>query len=286
MQQRQSSLLDALTERYRERLLPLVVRFGIRRPGSGRHRDEPTQRARNFAYTALGAAAAISAGYSSLDVFENGIGALNLPYSRVQRGAAQTRGSHPRSLKALGELFSLATGSSFRLRLPNLFVTKAEMCEALRADWARVLVAKTVSCDSFPLRSSEASQCGTCTSCLLRRQALANAGLRWDDATGDYLHDISDPDDDVPASTEPHLGAVLAQVADMEADLAGSDPLGRLVRRYPGLAEAVASHGADMTPAAVRDAYVALIRRHCAEWRAISGRIPATSRRARAQLRP
>ena len=52
-------------------------------------------------------------------------------------------------------------------------------------------VNKTVSCDgSFSRRVRRKTQCGICTSCLLRRQALAAAELSDIDLSDNYQFDI------------------------------------------------------------------------------------------------
>ena len=56
---------------------------------------EKSQRARGFGFLALAAAFAALAGLESVHVYENGIGAINLPYTSAQTGAHGTRAMHP-----------------------------------------------------------------------------------------------------------------------------------------------------------------------------------------------
>ena len=48
----------------------------------------------------------------------------------------------------------------------------------------------TFSCDGFPVRAKDKAQCGLCTSCLLRRQAIESAGLA-DSTVQGYLCDLA-----------------------------------------------------------------------------------------------
>jgi len=70
-------------------------------------------------------------------------------------------------------------GESFKVWNPFLFATKAQMCKKLSDDERIDLLPITKSCDS-PHRN-KIDQCGYCSSCLLRRQAIAAAKL--DDRT-------------------------------------------------------------------------------------------------------
>ena len=56
---------------------------------------EKSQRARGFGFLALAAAFVALAGLESVHVYENGIGAINLPYTSAQTGAHGTRAMHP-----------------------------------------------------------------------------------------------------------------------------------------------------------------------------------------------
>src|SRR5207237_8561662 len=76
--------------------------------------------------------------------------------------------------------------------------TKVEICTELRDSGLGSLCATTVSCDSFPLRLASTSpeterHCGTCTSCLLRRQAIFASHLQKEDALVHYEHDVCQP---------------------------------------------------------------------------------------------
>lgn len=183
----QRFLIDALRAGSRRKVVWARAAFGMKKRNPRAYDgDERTQRTRAFAFVAAGAAAAALAQVNALQLYENGIGAINLPYTDAQLGAESTRAMHPRSVELLEELVRLVALPNFSLVLPNLFRTKAELCSVLKQPGFHELAARSVSCDGFPQRIRGVVQCGVCTSCVLRRQALAGAGLE----DGTYRHDI------------------------------------------------------------------------------------------------
>lgn len=236
-------------------------------------RQEPTRRTRGFLFLALGAAAALSARVCRLRLFENGIGALNLPFTRAELGVTTSRSVHPKTLDLMGMLVSLVADREFTVQNSAVLQTKAQMCSdpAIRSVLATIPV--TFSCDRFPLRRRGASQCGVCTSCLLRRMALFNAGLRHEDIT-DYRYDVHS----TAALDERHLRGVWEmhwQVARLAATLQQENVWLGLVREFPSIT--VAQHALAqqlaLPASVVADRLIALYRRHCAEW----CRFPASS---------
>jgi hypothetical protein len=142
----------------------------------GEAERENSQRTRGLLFLATGIATAWTLSQDRLRVFENGIGAINLPYLRSQEGPEATRSMHPRTLRMAEGLASAASGRPFQIEAPRLHLTKAEAVRAVPEISASVIAA-AVSCDTaFATRVPGAAQCGTCTSCLLRRQALIAGG--------------------------------------------------------------------------------------------------------------
>ena len=136
---------------------------------------EKSQRARGFGFLALAAALAALADHDTVHVYENGIGAINLAYTSAQTGAHGTRAMHPETLARASELFSLALGHQLMIANRSQYLTKAEMCAEL-PDALHPAIGLTESCDTaFAYRGTGPPSCGRCTSCLLRRQALAAA---------------------------------------------------------------------------------------------------------------
>lgn len=135
-------------------------------------------RARGVVFLLLGFAAAYLMGNHRLHVFENGVGAMNLPYLRSSVGLDHVRSVHPRTLDKVARLVSAIVGERFGIINPAIFQTKSQMCEALKKDGRTDLVSITESCDSYHRKSY--GQCGYCSSCLLRRLSLIAAGIKED----------------------------------------------------------------------------------------------------------
>jgi aerobic-type carbon monoxide dehydrogenase small subunit (CoxS/CutS family) len=76
----------------------------------------------------------------------------------------------------VSDLVSELIGERFEIKNPFLFLTKAQMCEALAKDHKDDLSSLAVSCDSR-YRKKDCFQCGYCSSCLLRRQAIIVSNL-------------------------------------------------------------------------------------------------------------
>lgn len=140
-------------------------------------------RARGVVFTLLGSACAYLMGQRTLHVYENGIGAINLVYSKASIGLDHTRSVHPITLLMVGEIISELLGEKFQVKNPFLFWTKAQMCQALAEDGRSDLAFLTISCDSKHRKPGQ-PHCGYCSSCLLRRQALLAANI--EDET-DYI---------------------------------------------------------------------------------------------------
>ena len=212
----------------------VAVGFGISQ--SSRCIEEKSQRTRAFVFLALGVAAAIQAASDILHVYENGVGALNLPLNETQLGVDNYRGVHPRSLMLLEGLLPIVLDSPVRIENPYLSRTKAEMCRALPDAGLVDVIPETVSCDSFPLRfRGESAQCGYCTSCVLRRQALHASGLCDHDPRTAYWKDIWN----IESLTRPRqrhgMLVMRDQVFRIGRCLDQDDPWAVLTESYPEL---------------------------------------------------
>jgi hypothetical protein len=247
-------------------IIPVIVPFGLHQRGRRYDGDERTQRSRGFVFLALGAATAIMAGTDNLAVYENGVGAINLPYTDAQLGTHNTRTAHPLALAAMGDLISRATGRQFVFRSPFLFATKGQLCSSLGELGLGDLVSQTITCNGFPQRVAGRSQCGLCTSCLLRRQALYVAGLGAFDMPGAYRWDIFEPRMRVSDAKLYPFQAMLDQVFRMRQALDAQEPWQALSRNYPQLVEVAASVAATgQALAYVEKQLVELYRRYCDE---------------------
>ena len=211
----------------------VAVPLGIRK--STGHQKEPSQRMRALVFLTLGVATALQAGADTLWIYENGIGALNLPLNETQLGVDNYRGVHPRSLMLAEDFLRLALEQTVNIRNPFLFSTKARMCKALVLSGLAEAVVHTVSCDGFPQRiRNQPSQCGHCTSCILRQQSLQASGLgRYNEG---YRHDVLEPQATLSKSHLYDLEAMRGQVHKIACCLASDDPWRSLGASFPELA--------------------------------------------------
>lgn len=110
---------------------PLLVPVGIywKSNNIDRRFEETSQRCRAFLFAAIGAVAAGFVGARSIDVFESGVGALNVPPMAGMLGSMVTRGCHPGFLRRMSELTSLVFERDADFILP----TRAE----LKHRWSR-----------------------------------------------------------------------------------------------------------------------------------------------------
>ena len=244
----------------------VAVPFGIRKPIG--HQEEKSQRTRSLVFLTLGVVTALQGGTDTLWVYENGVGALNLPMNETQLGMDNSRGVHPRTLVLAEDLVSMALEQSVRIRNPFLFSTKAQMCKALTDSGFADAVRYTVSCDGFPQRMhNQPSQCGRCTSCILRRQSLQASGLAQHDQG--YRYDVLRPQ---TIRDECHLydfEAMRGQVHKIGRCLDTDDPWRSLCASFPELArthaELVVRRGlGDRT--SIGDGMVDLYRNYAWEW--------------------
>lgn len=256
---RMAAVQDAVLEHLRSsadadvRLVPASFRFQMRRKTL-----ESTQRSRGLLFLAAGVATAWTCRQSELQVFENGLGAHNLPYLRSQVGPQATRSVHPATLALMGRLATAVSGCPFAVVNPYQHRTKAELVAGAPDSQGAALRA-SVSCDSgFASRSPLGRLCGHCTSCLLRRQSLLAADRSDVDTDDAYRHDLRGPDGAVGAV---ELDAMLWQVGRLRDCLSATDPWRRLVDDFP---ELVHAPGTDRM--LVQQQLIDLYLRYCAEW--------------------
>ena len=88
-----------LGNRFGSRLSPLIIKARMNRPaGWTWNQREKSQRARSLLFAAVGGVAAAMTGQSDVEIFESGIGAINVPLMAGMVGSKATRGSHPEFL--------------------------------------------------------------------------------------------------------------------------------------------------------------------------------------------
>lgn len=110
-------------------------------------------------------------------------------------------------------------------------------------------------------------QCGLCSSCLLRRQALHSAGLAEYDRRSRYRKDVMEPHPGLKSGQLYAFNAMLYQRDKVARALSSPDPWMGLVCRFPGLLD-VLSHVdlSGQAPLFPEQELIALYRRYCDEW--------------------
>ena len=244
----------------------VAIPFGI--DGGNKAREEKSQRTRALAFLAFGVATALQAQTNTLWVYENGIGAMNLPLNAAQLGVDNYRGVHPRSLKMAEDLFQLALQQSIHIQNRFLFHTKVEMCRALVDAGLSEVARETISCDSFPMRVPNKTHCGQCTSCILRRQALHCSGLMSHDPPEDYQYDALSNTNSSSLNTVFGLEVMRSQVQKLRLRLSAEDSWRELSSSYPELARAAAQFAAQnkLNIDQVASKFVRLYQTYVNEW--------------------
>ncbi len=173
-------------------------------------------RARAFAFLVIGSAFALLEEQNALYVYENGVGAINLPFRASEVGLDHSRTVHPLSLKRVSDFISAVIGQQFSIHNPFLFHTKMEITQGLLHARLEYLVPHTISCDRV---GRSALQCGTCSSCLLRRQAMQLLEIADTDYALDRKH--------------THLRHMMRQVETLQGFLDSQDPWTVIAQKYP-----------------------------------------------------
>lgn len=243
---------------------PLIVKVAMMwKSLLNRDQEENTQRCRCFLFASLGAIAAIMYGQRVVEVFESGIGAINLPLMAGMVGAMTTKSAHPKFLRLMSRLASLVAEGEVEFRLPFFDRTKGEVVRNLAEARLEELAHLTASCVHYPLRHSQHKQCGVCPACVFRRQAMAVAGIAESDNT--YKYDfLGSPVgvSRIPSKRLLHLKAFLMQVASLK-DVCAGKPLPRPVARHIVSTEV-------LTDGQPPEAATALLARYREEWMAVA----------------
>jgi len=251
----------------------VIVPFGLERAGS-EQKEEKSQRSRGFLFLSLGVATAVSAGVRQMKLYENGIGAINLPFDGTQLGTFNSRAAHPVSLLRMERFVSLLIDSPFQIYNPFLFCTKTEMCHHPRVDDVGQIIRKTFSCDSFPLHVKDKPQCGSCTSCLLRRMSLESAGLSRFDPSEGYLRDLLSPSYSGHAKGLRGLRAMEWQAMKLGLVLTASHPWKSLSQEFPELQRILSELSMHVPADSIRlqEQLLQLYSRYVSEWNQFSAR--------------
>jgi 7-cyano-7-deazaguanine synthase in queuosine biosynthesis len=225
-QPRQRHLVDHqyqfLRRHYRERSVaveinPLIIKVAMSWSSNyAKKHQETSQRSRSFLFTAVGAITAIMNGQRHIEMFESGVGAINLPLMAGMVGSKATKSSHPEFLRTMSKLVSLIADDEVKFTLPFVSKTKGELVSSLAVDDLGSLAHMTASCIHYPIRKKHFKQCGLCPGCIFRRSALRAAGI--DEDGNLYGYDfLGQPDliNHLPDNRLRFLSAFLLQVAHL-----------------------------------------------------------------------
>jgi len=188
-------------------------------------------RTRGFVFLLLGAVCAYLEGHTELNIYENGIGAINLPFSESAVGWDHLRPVHPISMVRMANLVSFILGIDFTYKNRFLFKTKAQMCKVFTQKNMDDLVVATYTCTKR-YHEEGLPQCGFCAACLLRKQAM-------------IIHDIKDTNYVFPnrrkkkAPNCEHLKAMLYQIDNLRDLLNRTDAWQHLLNCYPNLLDII-----------------------------------------------
>lgn len=223
----------------------------------------PSPRTRGFVFVLMGTAVALLEGHKELYVYENGVGAINLPYRASEVGLDHTRSVNPISLDRTSRLLSQLLEEEFVIRNPFLGHTKAQMCEGFSVGDLAQLVSHTRSCDR--MRHAWPDHCGSCSSCLLRCQALAAAGIADPTNYATSFRTESQPSDVL------HFAAMQSQAVKLTRSLDADNPWEALSIRYPELstiADVMAGQN-NISRESAAEKLVKLYRTYVDEWRRV-----------------
>jgi len=193
----QRALAQGLQKRYPKRALHYSFECTLR----GVRGREETQRTRSFLYTSIAYAIASAYNKNGFSVYENGVTSINLHRREDLANARASRTTHPQAMAKMAALLSLIGEREFKINLPYMFKTKAQIFSKLKSH-SPELISSSVSCTRTFDVEGEATHCGRCFQCIDRRIAAYSVGAEQFDHRGLYTYDIiADPINDPEART-------------------------------------------------------------------------------------
>jgi len=235
---------------------------------------ESSQRCRGWIHIGMGLLGAHLAGLDRLLVFENGIGAFNLPCDSSQFGSQGSRAIHPLFLNGISAVASQLFGRKMSVTNPWLFATKGEMVSKPAVQSRALILAETFSCENFPNRHSHEEQCGVCPSCLVRKAALSclpnfndNRGYTWNVLSRGFPSDLK------LSTGLVKLGQFVARIEDWAG---AADPWTAFIIENPDYAswEDELATVLELSPENFRNEFINLHARFVKEWNHFVQKIP------------
>jgi len=187
----QRSLVEALQDRYPDRVSWYRFRCMLRRPLKSK---EETQCTRSFLFSSIAFSLAQTLGIKRFYLYENGVTGINLPRREDLMHARASRTTHPKTISHFTDLFNHVSNQedSFSILNPFQWKTKAEVLDLLVNKYSQgSLLSSAVSCgvvrDTF---DTNVTHCGKCSQCVDRRFAAFAANCDNLDDRGIYDTDI------------------------------------------------------------------------------------------------
>ena len=103
----QKKLVNSIREELKIDVVHIPLAVHLRAPMLAEHLQETSQRSRGFIFAVLGSIFAVIANTSTLNLFENGIGSINLLMFDFQIGTTNTRTYNTNTLVKSSRLISL-----------------------------------------------------------------------------------------------------------------------------------------------------------------------------------
>jgi 7-cyano-7-deazaguanine synthase in queuosine biosynthesis len=137
---------------------------------------ESSQRTRSFLFLTLAVLSARRVGTAEVVyIAENGQMAIHLPLTQARIGAFSTHTAHPEVLALAADFFSQALDHKIQIVNPYVHKTKAEVTRVVW-DKLRSSIPTTISCWKTSRLTGNATHCGSCIPCIIRRVAIESHG--------------------------------------------------------------------------------------------------------------
>ena len=213
---------------------------------------ETTHRCRPMLYSCVAGFVADSVCANEVEIYESGVGSVNVPIMSGPADYHTTRSAHPHFLLLISDLISHVNEAETKFVLPFADKTKGEMVRRLRELGLEEFARKSFSCTRHPLRRKGWQQCGHCPSCVFRRHAMFVAEIA--EEPGAYAVDLFTACNALPEKDSRTIRAFLQQTCRMAELKNGKLP--SEFRRYLKVTHAVGGDGELQAFAEVHRRYV------------------------------